>query len=150
MLRNLENTLEIKCSDFLYKLKARAWIICPISYNLWVAELVLIFVTNFHWSILNKRGVYKSFFGGHPGNTIMDLFRDLYFFLKNFKNLYRRFNLYKLFTLNVCRLCVYVRVCKNVLIWGTDIWNLRRWTEWKDTLDYYCLRSVKNRSFKEN
>lgn len=46
----------------------------------------------------------------------MDLFRDLYFFLKNFKNLYRRFKLYKLFSLNVYRLCVYVRVCKNVLI----------------------------------
>lgn len=146
MLRNLENTLEIKYSDFLYKLKAKAWIICPISYNLWVAELVLIFVTDFRWSILNKRGVYKSFFGGNPGNTIMDLFRDLYFILKISK-IYADILTYTNYFLNLCRLCVYVCVCKNVLIWGINIWNLRKWTEWKNTLDNDCLRSVKKSEF---
>lgn len=45
----------------------------------------------------------------------MDLFRDLYFILKISK-MYADILTYTNYFLNVCRLCVYVRVCKNVLI----------------------------------
>lgn len=69
MLRNLENILGIKYSDLLCELEPQTKNDCPTSHNQLMAELILIFVTNFHWSILNKRGVYRSIFGDNPGNN---------------------------------------------------------------------------------
>lgn len=48
MLRNLENILGIKYSDLLCKLEPQTKNDCPTSHNQLMAELILIFVTNFH------------------------------------------------------------------------------------------------------